>query len=521
MVAEVDGSAAHPGEDQLVQGTVAVDALESTPLTSLDAAPDFGLEPILAAISEDEYLGFVVSYKSSREVDEHISIDLGNICKTIVKNVSNVSNDRNLCIQLTRDSRSFSSGVVLYFSETFVVEEEIAVMFMEEFANAIRSNPRIEVVVIITDFWQGLDQTLITRFGTLVVNMLQVMLESLSLQSFTIRSGLSLDRAAIESLVSALRNNLTLTKFSIHNGGVDFFDIEELTLFLKPFMIGGEGSYQGLKTLELMGMGMDDERAEVVASMLRHNTSLTSIYLSVNEIGPQGAACIAEALRSNTTLRQLELGDNPMGAAGLKALVASLTHNMADGDLQPNSSLTHLGMRGDFGVEDMEVLETLVRQNTSLLSLNLSDSSLLRVADNVIQLLEALKSNKCLEAVNLYGCEGVVGRRVLGTIFDLLDVNHHLKKLRLVGTPLHYDGGAEMVKAVLKQKAKDNMWEVLQAMAIARPNSARIFLCGYPFAGEPIDPISRTKTPSASLSKLEKTLSNFGAFIIESSILFE
>ena len=195
---------------------------------------------------------------------------------------------------------------------------------------------------------------------------------------------------------------------------------------------------------------------------------------------------IAEALCSNTTLQQLDISDNPyLGATGLKPLVPSLTHNMADSDLQPNSSLIHLHMRGNLQVEDMELLGTLVRQNTSLLSLDLCSSSLLEVADNVIRLLEALKINKCLEEVILCYCHGVGGRRVLGTIFDLLEVNHHLKKLDLRGTPLGRDGGAEMVEAVLQQKAKHNMWEVLQAMATARPNSARIFLCGYPLAGEP------------------------------------
>jgi hypothetical protein len=54
----MDGSAPHHGEDQLVQGTVGVDASDSTPLTSRDA-PDFGLEPILSAISEDELLWFL------------------------------------------------------------------------------------------------------------------------------------------------------------------------------------------------------------------------------------------------------------------------------------------------------------------------------------------------------------------------------------------------------------------------------------------------------------------------------
>jgi hypothetical protein len=422
----MDGSTSHHVEDQLVQGTVGVDASDLTSLTSRDAL-DFGLEPILSAISEDGYLGFHVSYESSGEVHEPNPYSR-NIWQTIVKSVSK---DHNLCIDITRRSEASQPTVSLTFSGNFNAEEEISVMFMEEFANAIRSNPRIVGVFIHTTFGQELDRTLVTRFGTLVVNMFEVMLKSPSLQFANLISfgqgGRLLDRAAIESLASALCNNLTLGCLSIANNRVCYFDTEGLELFLKPLMIGGEGSYQGLKILELNGTGIDDERAEVVASMLRRNTSLTCISLYSNIIGPHGAACIAEALYSNNTLQQLDISDNPMGAAGLKALVASLTPSMADGDLQPNSSLTHLYIWGDLGVEDMELLETLVRQNTSLLSLNLSDSSLLRVADNVIQLLEALKSNKCLLTVSLVNCHGVVGRRVLGTIFDLLEVNYHLK----------------------------------------------------------------------------------------------
>jgi Ran GTPase-activating protein (RanGAP) involved in mRNA processing and transport len=181
---------------------------------------------------------------------------------------------------------------------------------------------------------------------TSVVNIVPVILENPSLRDVFLSSygegALTLDRAAIENLVSGLRRNLTLTRFSINNESEDFFDTEGLELFLKPLMIDGEGSYQGLRTLELNNTRIDDERAEVVASMLRHNTSLTSISLRGNKIGPQGAACIAKALRSNTTLQKLDISNNPIDEAGLKALVASLTHNMANSDLQPNSSLTHV-----------------------------------------------------------------------------------------------------------------------------------------------------------------------------------
>ena len=141
MLGQVGGSAPHPGEDQLVQGTVVVDALDSTSLRSHDA-PDFSLEPILSAISRDEELEFQFSYKSSGDVNKP-SPNLWSVWTTVVKSVSN---DRNLCIEISRHSGVSRSGVSLSFSGNFVVEEEITVMFMAELANAIRSNQRIEVV---------------------------------------------------------------------------------------------------------------------------------------------------------------------------------------------------------------------------------------------------------------------------------------------------------------------------------------------------------------------------------------
>ena len=141
VLGQVGGSAPHHGEDQLVQGTVVVDALDSTSLRSHDA-PDFSLEPILSAISRDEELEFRFSYKSSGDVNKP-SPNLWSVWTTVVKSVSN---DRNLCIEISRHSGVSRSGVSLSFSGNFVVEEEITVMFMAELANAIRSNQRIEVV---------------------------------------------------------------------------------------------------------------------------------------------------------------------------------------------------------------------------------------------------------------------------------------------------------------------------------------------------------------------------------------
>ena len=235
MLGQVDGSAPHHGEDQLVQGTVVVDASDSTSWRSHDA-PNFGLEPVLSAISPDEDLVFQVCYISSGEVDKP-SPNLRKVWKTVVKSVSK---DWNVCIKIYRYSKAPVSAVVLQFTRNFdVAHAEISVVLMQEFVNAVLSNQRIPEVHIEAPY-----STLGRRFRTLVMNMFQVIMESPSLQFVTLHnyekeSGLPLDRAAVKNLVSALRRNLTLTRFRIDNGGHAFLDTDGFKLFLEPLMIGG------------------------------------------------------------------------------------------------------------------------------------------------------------------------------------------------------------------------------------------------------------------------------------------
>jgi hypothetical protein len=159
VLGQVGRSAPLHGEDRLVQGTVVVDALDSTSWRSHDAL-DFGLEAILSAISQDEVLEFDVFYNSPGEIDKP-SPKLTNVWKTIVKSVSQ---DRNLCINISRSSGASQSWVDLSFSRNFVAEEQTSVMLMGEFANAIRSNRRIQGVSIESGLCRGPDWTLATRF---------------------------------------------------------------------------------------------------------------------------------------------------------------------------------------------------------------------------------------------------------------------------------------------------------------------------------------------------------------------
>jgi hypothetical protein len=65
------------------------------------------------------------------------------------------------------------------------------------------------------------------------------------------------------------------------------------------FQILGLNSY--IKVLDLVGCGLGDEGARVIAEMLKSNSTLLEINLSWNRIGDDGALAIAEMLRVNST----------------------------------------------------------------------------------------------------------------------------------------------------------------------------------------------------------------------------
>ena len=65
-----------------------------------------------------------------------------------------------------------------------------------------------------------------------------------------------------------------------------------------------------------------------IASALRGDTSLQSLDIGGNNIGPQGITAVAEALRGNENLTTLELGYNPIGEAGAKALASVIKYDL-------------------------------------------------------------------------------------------------------------------------------------------------------------------------------------------------
>jgi len=121
----------------------------------------------------------------------------------------------------------------------------------------------------------------------------------------------------------------------------------------------------------------------------------------------------------------------------------------------------------------------MLRKNSSIKCLNLANS--LRIELDVQELIQSLVINQSLETLDLYGCDGVKGS-VFPTIMDVLLVNFTLKYIILRQTPLHREGKHLDIK---QQQQRIEMYKVfhLKELEMAKPTSARVIFCGFPYAG--------------------------------------
>jgi hypothetical protein len=313
--------------------------------------------------------------------------------------------------------------------------------------------------------------------------------------------------------------------------------IEELTVQLQSGEVVGRESAEllanglhenrVLKTLDLWWIRglVYDEAVEVIIRPLKENDSILQ-ELRLRKITDVGLEHLGVMLGTNTSLKALqywdydrfddpERGDEPvymrgytsLGAAlginrSLERLVCTVASSMelkvlleplmpVNNNPQANTTLTTLELVNSWigGKEGVNILVDMIRTNTSLLHLKLYrmkelDDSCPDAVENVVAILEALKTNKSLKRVSFGDCGGVGGYKVLGTMMDLLLENRQLEGIDLAFTPLKYSGDAVYVHSELEKRKKMKLWDLVKGMADESPKSGRVFMCGNPYAGE-------------------------------------
>ena len=191
-----------------------------------------------------------------------------------------------------------------------------------------------------------------------------------------------------------------------------------------------------LTTLDLSGNFIGAEGATFLSQALVVNTSLTTLDLSMNSIGAEGATLLSQTLPVNTSLTTLDLSDNSIGAEGATSLSQALT---------VNTSLTTLDLSDNsIGAEGATSLSQVVAVNTSLTTLDLSDNSI--GAEGATSLFPALAVNTSLTTFSLSW--NSIGDEGVSLLSQALGVNTSLTTLHLSGNSIGAEG-ATLLSQVL------------------------------------------------------------------------
>ena len=99
---------------------------------------------------------------------------------------------------------------------------------------------------------------------------------------------------------------------------------------------------------------MGDATAKTIADSLRGNsTVLRVLYISTNNIGPEGGVAIGEMMRVNVEMQDLNIASNHIGDAGAVAIA---------GALKVNPSVYKLSLRLNEIRESMKIVRQVLEK---------------------------------------------------------------------------------------------------------------------------------------------------------------
>ena len=114
---------------------------------------------------------------------------------------------------------------------------------------------------------------------------------------------------------------------------------------------------------------------------LHANRGLTSLDIGTNPLLAEGTKLLAHALKANRTLRIVSMKGNRMGDEGAKEVMVSALFRLLTSHVLP-----------------LQIAD-LLKENQTIKSLHLSTNNI--SDEGVTHIAEALKSNTCVEEINL------------------------------------------------------------------------------------------------------------------------
>jgi Ran GTPase-activating protein (RanGAP) involved in mRNA processing and transport len=104
-----------------------------------------------------------------------------------------------------------------------------------------------------------------------------------------------------------------------------------------------------LTTVKLNRMGINavGMRERELCQGLQRNGSISSIDLSWNRFGDEGARCIAALLERNSVISSLDVSDCGITDEGARAIAAALTHNTSITELETDGNEVGMDLRDE------------------------------------------------------------------------------------------------------------------------------------------------------------------------------
>lgn len=287
-------------------------------------------------------------------------------------------------------------------------------------------------------------------------------LNNLSLTSLILNDN-EIDDERAEDFAQALENNTTLTLLNLKGNEIEADGAKKLANALTKNTT--------LTSLDLSANEIKKAGANAFAKVLQVNSTLTSLNLANNSIKEDGIDNLAEALLTNSTLKSLDLGYNNINDK-VNKLAEALTNNttltsLSLGNtkisregirklakaLEKNRTLTTLNLQNNadyiddkYGLKFTAALDPLVRNNTTITSLNLSDN--LINAEGIKPFAEALKENTTLQSLNL--SNNTLRKEGIEHISQALETNNTLTTINLSYNDIGDDGAKRLAQVLTK-----------------------------------------------------------------------
>ncbi|KAL0242759.1 hypothetical protein GEMRC1_005322 [Eukaryota sp. GEM-RC1] len=242
--------------------------------------------------------------------------------------------------------------------------------------------------------------------------------------------------ADLPSVFLHVYSTLEIEKFLNYSGIITGLRIELREPFDLEFLNNTCSLFPRLKQLEVEVKDHTSVSMSLIEA-LKTNTTITSINLSFNSIGDEGARALAEALKVNHSVPSVDLMNNSIGDEGARALAEAL---------KVNDSVTSIDLEyNSIGAEGARALASALKVNASVTSINLGRNC---IGDECVRALaDALKVNSSLTSVILGGdSTGSEGARALA---EALNVNSSVTSVNLDGNSIGDEGVRALADALI------------------------------------------------------------------------